>query len=84
MDHIEKRLPRYYNKQKAASLIFSDVSPQAAIKRLQRYINKNEEVMNELALMGYSKHSKHMTIKMIKYLDKQLCGDAHDIFSNYK
>lgn len=83
MQQPNKNLPRYYSKSQAASLIFSDVSPQTAIRRLQRYINQNKEVMNKLTTMGYSKHNKHMTIKMIKYLDEQLCGDAYEIFSTY-
>lgn len=84
MQQTSKNLPRYFSKSQAASLIFSDVSPQAAIRRLQRYINKNKEVMNQLTTMGFRKDNKHMTIKMIKYLDEQLCGDAHEIFSTYE
>ena len=65
---------RSYTKQELAQLYFPTASPEAAQKRLYRWINRNPELMAELNVSNTSKNAKywsrHQVEKIVDYLDE--------------
>ena len=44
---------RAYSKKELALCYFPDLDPRLAVKRLMRWVNRNEELVNELKKTGY-------------------------------
>ncbi len=65
---------RSYTKQELALLYFPTASPEAAQKRLYRWINRNPQLVAELQSCHTSKNAKYWSRpqveKIIYYLDE--------------
>lgn len=65
---------RTYGKQELAMLYFPTATPDAALKRLYRWINRIPQLREELDAAGTSKNAKYWTRRQVErivyYLDE--------------
>lgn len=63
---------RVYSKKELALCYFPDSDPKVAVNRLVRWINRNQELMDELEKAGYNKNIRTFCPRQVKAIVKFL------------
>lgn len=56
---------KVYTKKELAMLYFPTLTPKAAINKLTRWINRNDDLRQQLDDVGYKPKNKYFTVRQL-------------------